>query len=299
MTLKLILQAVIAVSALVFGVIYLRDVYRKRKQFSKAPWPPLLGIGFLTDFLDTLGIGSFAVTTSFFKFLKLVDDRVIPGTLNVGHTLPTVTEALIFIMVVEVAPATLIAIMIAATLGAVLGAGVVAKMPVNKIRLGLGAALLIVVIAMLAGMLKLMPSGGDAMGLAGWKLPFAVAVAFCLGALQTIGIGLYAPCMALVAILGMNPLAAFPIMMGSCALLMPWCSIRFVRTSAYDPKASFGLTALGIVGVLIAAYIVKSLPLGVLRWVVMAVILYTSIAMFRSIKKPAGPATAAEACEME
>jgi len=294
---KLILQAVIAFSAVVFGSIYLRDVYRKRKEFSKAPWLPLLGIGLLTDFLDTLGIGSFAVTTAFYKFFKLVDDRVIPGTLNVGHALPTITEALIFIMVVSVAPATLISIMIAATLGAVLGAGVVAKMAVNKIRLGLGTALLLVVVAMLAGMLKLIPSGGEAMGLTGWKLPFAVAIAFCLGALQTIGIGLYAPCMALVSILGMSPLAAFPIMMGSCALLMPWCSIRFVRTSAYDPKASFGLTALGIVGVLIAAYIVKSLSLDVLRWVVIVVITYTSIVMFSSIRKKAGPATAAEVCE--
>jgi uncharacterized membrane protein YfcA len=294
---KLFLQAILAVSAVVFGAIFLRDVHRKRKGFSKAPWPPLLGIGFLTDFLDTLGIGSFAVTTAFYKFFKLVDDRVIPGTLNVGHALPTITEALIFIMVVEVAPATLLSIMIAATLGAVLGAGVVAKMPVNKIRLGLGAALLLVVVAMLAGMLKLMPSGGDAIGLVGWKLPFAVAVAFCLGALQTIGIGLYAPCMALVSILGMSPLAAFPIMMGSCALLMPWCSIRFVRTSAYDPKASFGLTAFGIIGVLIAAFIVKSLPLDILRWVVVVVILYTSVVMFLSIKKKESPSTPAEVCK--
>jgi uncharacterized membrane protein YfcA len=295
---KIFLQAVIAFSAVVFGAIYLSDVYRRRKEFSKAPWGSLLGIGFLTDFLDTLGIGSFAVTTSFYKFFKLVDDRVIPGTLNVGHCLPTVTEALIFIMVVEVAPATLLSIMFAATLGAVLGAGVVARMPVDKIRLGLGSALLLVAVAMLAGMLKLMPSGGEAMGLVGWKLPLAVAVAFCLGALQTIGIGLYAPCMALVSILGMSPLAAFPIMMGSCALLMPWCSIRFVRTSAYDPKASFGLTALGIVGVLIAAFIVKSLPLTILKWVVVLVILYTAIVMFRSIRKKAGPETPAEACKI-
>jgi len=294
---KVILQAVIAVSAVIFGVIFFADIYRKRRQFSKAPWLPLLGIGFLTDFLDTLGIGSFAVTTSFYKFFKLVDDRVIPGTLNAGHALPTVTEALIFIAVVDVAPLTLVPMMVAATLGAILGAGVVARMPVNKIRLGLGAALLLVVVAMLGGMLNVLPSGGEAFGLIGWKLPFAIAVTFCLGTLQTIGIGLYAPCMALVYSLGMHPRAAFPIMMGACALMMPWCSIRFVRSSAYDPKASFGLTALGIVGVLIAAYIVKSLPLTMLKWVVVVVILYTSTMMFRSIRKKPGPETPAEVCE--
>jgi len=293
---KIFLLSLISVSAAVFGFIYLRDIHRKRKQFSKAPWGPLFFIGFLTDFLDTLGIGSFAVTTSFYKFFKLVDDRVIPGTLNAGHCLPTVTEALIFITVVQVAPATLLSMMFAATLGAVLGAGKVAKMPVNKIRLGLGSALLLVVAAMLAGMLNIMPAGGDAFGLTGWKLIVAVVVIFAFGALQTIGIGLYAPCMALVFLLGMNPRAAFPIMMGSCALLMPWCSIRFVRTSAYDPKASFGLTALGIVGVFIAAFIVKSLPLTALKWVVVVVILYTSFMMFRSITKKAAPGTPSEAC---
>lgn len=282
---KYFLLFVLAVSALVFAIVYFRDVYKRRKDFSRAPWPALTGIGFVTNFFDTLGIGSFAPTTSFYKFTKMVDDRVIPGTLNVGHCLPVIVQALIFITVVEVAPLTLIAMMIAATLGAVLGAGVVAKMPVNRIRIGLGAALLLVAAAMLAGLLKIMPSGGEAFGLAGWKFVVAVAVVFVLGALQTIGIGLYAPCMALVYALGMNPRATFPIMMGACALLMPWCSLRFIKEASYDPKAAFGLTILGVVGVLIAAYIVKSLPLVILKWVVVVVILYTSVMMFRSVKR--------------
>jgi len=251
----------------------------------------------VTNFFDTLGIGSFAPTTSFYKFTKMVDDRVIPGTLNVGHCLPVITQALIFITVVEVAPFTLIGMMIAATLGAVLGAGVVCRLPVNKIRIGLGGALLIVAVAMLAGVLNIMPSGGDAFGLTGWKLIVALAVIFVFGALQTIGIGLYAPCMALVYALGMNTRAAFPIMMGSCALLMPWASLKFIKEASYDPKAALNLTGLGIVGVLIAAYIVKSLPLTILKWVVVVVIIYTSVMMFRSVKKretAKGPAAAGQ-----
>lgn len=285
MNTKSFLLVLLSVSALIFGVYFLRDAYNRRKTFSKASWVPLAGIGFVTNFFDTLGIGSFAPTTSFYKFTKLVDDRVIPGTLNIGHCLPVVAQALIFITVVEVAPVTLISMMFVATLGAVLGAGVVAKMPVNKIRLGLGGALLIVAFAMLAGIVNIFPSGGNAFGLTGWKLVVALVVIFIFGALQTIGIGLYAPCMALVYSLGMNPRAAYPIMMGACALLMPWCSLKFIKEAAYDPKAAVGLTSLGIVGVLIAAYIVKSLPLTILKWVVVVVILYTSVMMFRSVKK--------------
>jgi uncharacterized membrane protein YfcA len=297
MNTKSFLLVLLSVSALIFAVYFLRDVYNRRKTFSKASWVPLAGIGFVTNFFDTLGIGSFAPTTSFYKFTKLVHDRVIPGTLNIGHCLPVVAQALIFITVVEVAPVTLISMMFTATLGAVLGAGVVAKMPVNKIRLGLGGALLIVAFAMLAGILNIFPSGGNAFGLTGWKLVVALVVIFIFGALQTIGIGLYAPCMALVYSLGMNPRAAFPIMMGACALLMPWCSLKFIKEAAYDPKAAVGLTSLGIVGVLIAAYIVKSLPLKILKWVVVVVILYTSAMMFRSVKKKeaaAGPPEAAK-----
>lgn len=282
---KYLLLGLIGVSAVIFAAYSFKDVYKRRKEFSRAPWIPLTGIGFVTNFFDTLGIGSFAPTTSFYKFAKLVDDRVIPGTLNAGHCLPVVAQALIFITVVQVAPGTLISMMFAATLGAVIGAGIVSKLPVAKIRLGLGGALLIVACMMLAGILNIMPSGGDSIGLSSWKLLVAVAVIFVFGALQTIGIGLYAPCMALVYTLGMNPRAAFPIMMGSCALLMPWASLKFIKEGAYDPKASVGLTSLGIFAVLIAAYIVKSLPLTALKWVVVVVILYTSVMMFRSVKK--------------
>ena len=298
MNMKSFLLVLLSVSALIFAVYFLRDVYNRRKTFSKASWVPLAGIGFITNFFDTLGIGSFAPTTSFYKFTKLVDDRVIPGTLNIGHCLPVVAQALIFIAVVEVAPVTLISMMFAATLGAVLGAGVVAKMPVNKIRLGLGGALLIVAFAMLAGILKLFPNEGNSFGLTGWKLIVALVVIFIFGALQTIGIGLYAPCMALVYSLGMNPRAAFPIMMGACALLMPWCSLKFIKEAAYDPKAAVGLTSLGIVGVLIAAYIVKSLPLTILKWVVVVVILYTSVMMFRSVKKKEAAAAPPQAAKI-
>lgn len=284
---KYYLQAVIAVSALVFALFYFRDALKRRSSFSKVSWWPLSGIGLVTNFFDTLGIGSFAPTTSFYKFTKMVDDRVIPGTLNVGHALPVVTQALIFLTVVDVAPVTLVSMMLSSTLGAVIGAGIVCKLPVNKIRIGLGVALLVVAIAMLAGVLNIMPSGGDAFGLTGWKFIVAIVVIFIFGALQTIGIGLYAPCMALVYSLGMNPTAAFPIMMGSCALIQTWASLKFIKEASYDLKAALGLTGLGIIGVLIAAYIVKSLPLTVLKWVVVVVILYTSVMMFRSVRKKA------------
>jgi uncharacterized membrane protein YfcA len=116
----------------------------------------------------------------------------------------------------------------------------------------------------------------------GLKLMIAVGGNFLLGALMSLGIGLYAPCMILVSLLGMNPTAAFPIMMGSCAFLMPIGSLRFIRERAYSLRAALGLAIGGIPGVLIAAYVVKSLPLYAVRWLVIVVVLYTAVTMLYS-----------------
>ncbi|HUU06084.1 MAG TPA: sulfite exporter TauE/SafE family protein [Patescibacteria group bacterium] len=281
----MILKTVLGLMTTLFGYFYLTDVGKNQKTFSDKPWPGLLGTGLITNFFDTLGIGSFAQQTAIFKFFNLVDDRIIPGTMNVGDTIPTVTQAFIFMTAVRVEPITLVSMSIAAPLGAVLGAGVVARMSRPKIQLGMGIGLLVVALIILAGLLGFMPLGGEAIGLRGWKLVFTVIMSFILGALQTIGIGFYAPCMAMVYALGMHPLTAFPIMMTATAMLMAAGSARFVKENAYDRKAAIALTIAGTVGVFIAAFIVKSLPLTVLKWVVCAVVLYTSIWMFLSARR--------------
>ncbi|AWI07601.1 TSUP family transporter [Clostridium drakei] len=270
-----------------FTIVFLRDYLKASKEgnLESSNFLALGGVGFITNFFDTLGIGSFAPLTALLKFFKLTPDRTIPGTLNASCTIPVTVEALIFITVIKVEPITLFAMLISATIGAFIGAGIVSKLDEKKVQLGMGIALLIVALVMLASQLKLMPVGGDAIGLTGIKLIIAVIANFILGALMTLGIGLYAPCMALVFALGMSPKVAFPIMMGSCAFLMPVASAKFVKEGAYDRKASMAITLFGSVGVLIAAYIVKSLPLNVLTWLVICVIIYTSIAMFRSASK--------------
>ena len=280
-----VILGVLSAAAAIFAAVYFRDLLKRRGFFSTKSWPALLGIGFVTNFFDTLGIGSFAPTTALYKFLRLVEDRVIPGTMNVGHTLPVVAQGLIFITAVKVEPLTLAALMAAALAGAVLGAGVVSRLPVRKIRIGMGIALLAVAVSMTAGLLGFVPSGGEAVGLGGWRLLLAAAVIAVLGALSTIGIGFYAPTMALVYALGMSPRVAFPIMMGACAFLMTGAGTRFVREGAYDRKAALGLTLLGVPAVLLAAFVIKSLDLATLKWVVIAVILYTSTVMFRSARR--------------
>lgn len=242
------------------------------------------GIGLAMLFLDTLGIGCFAITTSCYRLWGLVRDEEIPGTLNVGITIPALLEGFIFIAVVNVDITTLVLMIAASVLGAWFGAGVVARWPRRKIQIGMGVALLVTAVAGLATQFHLLPGGGDLLGLMGAKLAIAVIANALLGALMTLGIGLFAPCMMVTYLLGMSPKAVFPIMMGSVSFLGPVASVPFIQKRRYNLKAALGLTLGGVPGVILAAYLVKSLPLGTVRWLVIVVVSYTALMMLRSAR---------------
>jgi uncharacterized membrane protein YfcA len=255
-------------------------------------------LGFVTNFFDTLGIGSFAPTTAMFKFFKMVPDRLIPGTLNVGDTLPTIAQAFIYTLIIEVHVWTLILMIVAAVAGAWLGAGIVASWPKRKVQIGMGSTLLalaalfawrnLVESGVLSGSGATLVTGGMGEGtlaLDGVKLGIGLVGNFFLGALMTIGLGMYAPCMILIGLLGMNAKAAFPIMMGSCAFLMPIASARFVQKHAYSLRPALGLVFGGIPAVLIAAYIVGSMDVRTVRWLVVVVVTIAAAMMLRSAAK--------------
>ena len=276
------------------GLAFIIGAIRAARRRVDRRWPrPLeLVVGFVTDFFDTLGIGSFAPTTAIFKLGRMVPDEQIPGTLNVGHTPSAITEALIFVTAIIVDPTLLVTTIASATVGAWLGAGIVARLPRRAIQFTMGIALLIAGGVFTAKNFGALPGGGEAMSLVGWKFGLAVGINFVLGALMSAGIGLYAPCMITLALLGMNPLAAFPIMMGSCALLQPIASLRFFQTGAFAWGPSLGLSFGGVIGVLIAAYIVKSLPMIWLPRLVIVVIVYAAFVMLRSATRKSAESSA-------
>ena len=241
-----------------------------------------LAVGFGTNFFDTLGIGSFATTTAAFKLLRVVRDEHIPGTMNVGHTLPVIAQAFIFMTVVEVDPALLVLSIIAAVIGGWFGAGIVSSLPRRSIQVGMGVALLLAALFMMMGQFGLLPPGGSGLGLSTTQLVVVVVMNFIFGALGTLGIGSYTPTLVLFSALGMDPRAAFPVMMGAGAFSMIAAGIRFLDKRSYDQRAALGLMAGGIPAVLLAAFAVKSLSLDAIRWLVMVVIVYTAVSMLRS-----------------
>jgi uncharacterized membrane protein YfcA len=276
---------VLVLLAIWFIYIFAIDIQKNKNNLEEVSWLKTGLIGFVVNFFDVLGIGAFAPQTALLKFTKQTSDKLIPGTMNVANTLPVLIQAIIFIQVIQVEPITLIVMFATATGGAILGADIVSKLSENKIRFTISIALLVTASFMFANKMHWIHGEGVAIGLHGWKLAVAGLINFILGAMMTAGVGLYAPCMALVFLLGMSPQVAFPIMMGSCAFLMPPASFKFIRSGAYNKKAALAMAIPSIIAVLIAAFIVKTLPLDALRWIVLVVILYTSVTMFLSAIK--------------
>lgn len=280
-----ILRILLVAFTVVFAIAFFKDLVAHKdelKGFDR--WFPLCIIGAVTDFFDTWGIGCFATTQAGFKFTKTCPDAEMPGTLNVGHTIPVVTEALLFFSFVDIDPLTLYLMIAAAVAGALVGASIVCKWNLKMIRVALGCALLGLAIVMACKNAGIGPFGlaGTALGLTGIKLIIGIIVNFFLGALMMVGFGLYIPCTALVSLLGMNIGAAFPIMMGSCAFLMDTSAIKFIREGKYNRKAALALTISGCIGVLFAYLLMKYMfSLHTLTYIICVVMLYTSYTFFR------------------
>ena len=255
-----------------------------RKQLPK---PIQAAIGFITDFLDTLGVGSFATTTAAYKLFDVVPDEKLVGTMIIGHSIPVVVQAFIFLVVVRVDPIVLASLILVSVIGSWIGAGVATRLPRRAIQIAIGTGLLAAAFFMLMGQLGAYPVGGTALTLTPVKLVIALVVNFLLGAMLMLGIGSYAPSLILFSVLGMDPRAAFPIMMGSGAMMAMAGGLRFMKAGRFDSRAALGLTLGGIPGVLVAGLLVKSLPLNALRWMVIAVVTCAAAMMVKSaMNKP-------------
>ncbi|RDY27908.1 sulfite exporter TauE/SafE family protein [Romboutsia weinsteinii] len=281
------LKAILGLLAVVttgYTAIYANDFRKNRDKSKNGMFNKGILIGFITDFLDAIGVGSFATTTGILKLSKNINipDKLLPGTLNVAHTLPMIVQAFMSMNSIGVDILTLISMIVSAVIGSWIGAGIISKLPEKKVQLTMGIALAGTAVLIVLGQVGLMPSGGDAMGLTGTKLIIGIVGNFILGALMTAGIGLYAPCMALVALLGMNPKAAFPIMMGASSFVGPIASTKFIKEDAYEREISMGITIGGVVGSILALLFVTNMPVYWLKWLVVAVVTYTSVTMLKS-----------------
>lgn len=294
MVLIVILSLIVLVNS-VFAVRLIRDMIKHKAEIMKEPGNNFVMAiySFFLFLASTFGISDFAISMACYPKLKWVGAKKMPGTLNIQCTIPAAVMALAYINSIKIDLLTLIVPIICQMLGSYLSPRYVVKLPANTIKKVMSVGLFISAGFILAGKFGLMPSGGEATQLTGIKLVILGVCTFMWGALNNIGIGSYSTTMATAYALGLNPAAAFPIMMGSSAFSVPIGSMQFIKLDSYNRKITLFTSTLGVIGVLIAVFVVKSLDLAALQWVVVVVILYSAISMMldalkeeKEIKEP-------------
>ena len=257
-----------------------------RAALAKHAVPNVEGVvlGAVTNFFDTLGIGSFAPTMAWFKFRKLVPDRLIPPTMLVGHSLPTMVQAIIFLILlgVLVDPVLIVGCSFSLLLGGLLGAPLVARTRVWIVQLVVGIALVVAAILYSISNLDMMPAGGTLSRLPIGLTMAAIAANFVFGVLLNFGIGHYAPSLVMLSLMGLDPRLAFPVMATAGAFTITGAGARHIGIGHVDLRIAVGIVIGGIPAVLLAAFIVRDMPLEMLRWLVAVVVLYAAAVMFRA-----------------
>jgi sulfite exporter TauE/SafE len=273
----------LGLAILMFAFVLVRSALARRA----VPSLEAVVVGVVVNALDTLGIGSFAPTTAWLKFRNVLPDRLIPPTMLVGLTPPSMVESIIFLILlgVLVDPVLLVGSVLALLMGGLMGAPLVARARVWIVQLVVAVALLTAALFYTLANLNLMPGGGTASSLPLGLMIVAIVANFIFGLLLNFGVGNYAPTLVMLSLMGMDPRLCFPIMAGGAALTGAGASIRHIQMGQIDLRIALGLTLGGIPAVLVAAFIVKSMPLDILRWLVIVVVLYAAAVMLVSAIK--------------
>lgn len=283
MVLKIVLGLIIVFNGL-YAIKFVMDYFKYREEAKAEPGNPILLAIYtcIAQILGTFGISDFALGAIVYRKANIVPDRNLPGTLNTACTIPVAVMALAYISSIEVDILTLVVCIAAQATGSFIGPRFVAKMPAEKIRIYMGTGLMVACLMILAQKFGVIPQSGLSNGLSGMKLIVAAVLVFIFGALNNVGIGSYAPVMATIYALGLNPAVAFPVMMGACTFSCSVGSMEFVKYGNYSRKVTMYSSIFGTIGVLFAVYVVKSLNTEMLKWVVAFVVGYTGLTMVLS-----------------
>lgn len=276
--------AALLIPLFVAAVYYAVALWRAALKRPARPNGEAIILGAVTNFFDTLGIGSFAPTMAWFKFRKLVPDKLIPSTMLVGHTPPAMAQAIIFLILlgVQVDPVLLVGCVICLLTGALSGVPIAGKSRVWVVQLVVAFALILAAALYALTNLHMMPAGGTASSLPLPLMIVAMAGNFIFGVLLNFGIGSYAPTLVMFSLMGMDPHLAFPIMAGGAGLAGVGASVRYINIGEIDLRIATGIALGGIPAVLIAAFVVRSMSVEMLRWLVIIVVVYAALVMIRS-----------------
>jgi uncharacterized membrane protein YfcA len=238
--------------------------------------------GVVAFIADTIGVGSFAINIAIGKTLKLVTDKELPGFVNGAQVIPGAIEAIFFLGVLHVDMRTLVVLVLATTLGGFVGGVFASKIRASTIRVIMVFAFILVLFLLLSKLLNFLPIGGALTKLQGWRLWVGFVGMFTAGFLVSFGVGLFALVQAILFLLGMSPVVAFPIMTAAGAIQQPVTTFAFLVNNAIPIKKVLIVSSFGIVGVFIGFQIITVLSVDQLQWLLVIIIAYNIISLARS-----------------
>ncbi|KRM72189.1 sulfite exporter TauE/SafE family protein [Lacticaseibacillus brantae] len=269
-----------------------KDLMRHRPEMQAEPANrrllPLTAM--LIFFLSTFGASDFAISTAIYTRLKWVDIRNLPGTVNAQCVIPLVVMAVAYISRIQMSWWLLTLCIAAQVLGAFVGPRLVMRLPDALIRRVVGIGLLISALLLFSGQVHWLHTTGTATSLSPAKTGLLATLLFIYGALNNVGIGSFAPTLITVSLMGLSPLLAFPIMMGAAVFSIPVGSMVFIKAGQYNRSVVAWTSIFGVVGVLVAIFIVGQLQLTVINWIILVVLLYAAYLLIKpATTKKANP----------
>lgn len=271
-------------------IMEIRDLHTHWDEVRTAvrpPWPLRFFISFLLYFLAPFGISDYALSTAIYTKTGWVELKKLPGTLGLQTVAPLLVMSTAFLGTIAVEPLTLIPFFLFQAIGSYVGPYLTQRISVKALRYIISFGLFISGVFVLLGQLNMLDFSHTAMGLHGWRLLVCWIASFFLGVVKTLGIATYPLTMGLVFLLGLNPLAAYPMMTGASAIGIPIVCRQFIRLNAYDRPMAFSGQTAGLLGALAGVYCMRRVNVAFLQWVILLVIFYAALDLLLKKEKPA------------
>lgn len=287
MAILLITLGIIVLNLLCITVMcYNLYVSKTSESLSIYQYIKLIISGIIAFVADTLGVGSFAVNVALAKLLRTFHDDELPAVINGAQVIPGMIESLFFMHLVDVDITTMITLVTGASIGGLIGGGIVSRLSKQTIRLVMILSFALLIILLLSHQLHWISFSGELVELHSWRLGLGFIGMVICGALTSAGIGLFVMVQAVLFLLNMSPLVAFPIMTIAGAMQQPLTTLVFLQQDKIPLKKTMVLSLAGVVGVLITVPLFKQLTISWLHFLLLMILIYNFItigmAYFRS-----------------
>lgn len=268
----------------VIGMLY---KLKQQQPISLSPldYLKLTSSGIIAFIADTLGVGSFSINIAFAKLFNTFPDEELPAMSNAAQVMPGVIESFFFMNLIDVDLNTLLTLVSGACIGGLIGGTIVSRLSKQSIRLGMMFCFIVIISILICHQFRLIPIGGELIALQGGRLMIGFIAMIICGALTSVGIGLFVMVQAVLFLLNVSPLVAFPIMTTAGAMQQPLTTLVFLQQNKVPIKKTLILSLSGCIGVLITLPLFTHLTVTWLHSLLLVILTYNLYAISRTYFK--------------